>query len=164
MKPKPSQVGRKGSSAGRPAQSKKPTRARAGRKAGPRQPKEFKPVSLRECHFFDDQPILETPATAADYWRRQVATEARFNPHAESLVLLMLNRRRRLLGHVVLSQGTKDTLLFNVREALRAAVLAGADGVLVMHNHPGGDPSPSPTDISATKALFAKPWASMTTS
>ena len=154
MKPKPSQVGRKGSSAGRPAQSKKPTRARAGRRAGPRQPKEFKLVSLRECRVFDDQPILDTPKVAADYWRRQVATEARFNPHAESLVLLMLNRRLRLLGHVVLSQGTKDTLLFNAGEVLRAAVVAGAAAVLLMHNHPSGNPFPSPADISATTSLL----------
>ena len=144
MKTKPSQVGRNGSRKAASTQSK--SRASAARFNA----KEFKLVSLRECSFRDGNPLVETPKDAADYWRKHISTEARFNPHAESLVLLMLNTRRRLIGHVVLSQGTKNTLLINNGDVLRTAVIAGADAVVLMHNHPSGDPCPSDKDIKAT--------------
>ena len=149
MKPKPSQVGRNASKKAASSQSQSRPRASAAQFHS----KEFKLVSLRECPFRDGNPILETPARAADYWRQHISTEARFNPHAESLVLLMLNARRRLIGHVVLSQGTKNALLINNGDVLRTAVIAGADAVVLMHNHPSGDPSPSANDIKATQEL-----------
>ena len=149
MKPKPSQVRRNASKKAASSQSQSRPRASAARFNA----KEFKLVSLRECPFRDGNPILHTPARAADYWRQHISTEAGFNPHAESLVLLMLNTRRRLIGHVVLSQGTKNALLINNGEVLRTAVIAGADAVVLIHNHPSGDPSPSANDIKATQEL-----------
>lgn len=116
-------------------------------------PKEFKLVSLRECPWRDGRPLLETPDQAADYWRRHIATEARFNPDRESLAVLMLNTRRRLLGHVMLGQGTKDTCLVNGAEIFRLAVVANAAAILVMHNHPSGDPTPSQNDLKLTRGL-----------
>ena len=128
-------------------------RPRASASAARFNSEEFKLVSLRECPFRDGEPLVYTPKDAADYWRQHISTEARFNPQAESLVLLMLNTRRRLIGHVVLSQGTKNQLLLDSGEVLRPAVIAGAAAVVLMHNHPSGDPCPSANDIKATQKL-----------
>lgn len=123
--------------------------------AGPHvfRPKEFKVVALRQCPWRDGRPDLETPDAAADYWRRHVATDRRFTPELESQVVLLLNTRRRLLGHTVLSQGTKDTLLVHPGEALRTAVVANAAAVVFVHNHPSGDPTPSESDLKVARLL-----------
>ena len=111
-------------------------------------PREFKLVPLRECRCHDDQPRVDTPEQAADYWRQHIATEARYNPHRECAGVGMMNVRRRLLG-----QGTKDGVLVSVGEMLQPAVLADAAALLLMHNHPSGDPSPSESDIKLTRDL-----------
>lgn len=127
--------------------------ARAGEGALRFSPNEFQLVPLRDCPWRDGRPLLETPEQAADYWRKHVSTEPRFNPAVESLVVLLVNVRRRLLGHMVLSQGTKDTVLANVAEVFRPAVVANAAAVVLMHNHPSGDPSPSLADLTLTQEL-----------
>ena len=116
--------------------------------------KEFKVVALRECPLADQMKICDTPDTAADYWRQHVATNPYFNPEAECLVVILLNTRRRVKGHQLVTIGTMDTILVHPREVFRVAVISSAAAVLLMHNHPSGDPTPSEADIKVTRDLI----------
>jgi DNA repair protein RadC len=98
--------------------------------------------------------ICETPDNAANYWRLHVATNPYFNPECECLVVLMLNTRRRVKGHQIVTIGTMDTMLVHAREVFRCALVASAAALVLMHNHPSGDPSPSQADINITRDLI----------
>jgi DNA repair protein RadC len=91
---------------------------------------------------------------AANYWRANVVTNPCFNPECETLAVLMLNTRRRVKGHCVVSIGTMDTILVHPREVFRLAVIASAHAIIVMHNHPSGEPTPSEADIRITRDLI----------
>jgi proteasome lid subunit RPN8/RPN11 len=118
------------------------------------QPKEFKVVALRECPVPEQMKICDTPDTAADYWRLHVATNPHFNPECECFVVILLNTRRRVKGHQLITIGTLDTILVHPREVFRVAVVSSAAAVLLMHNHPSGDPTPSEADIKVTRDLI----------
>ncbi len=119
-----------------------------------RQPKEYKVVALRECPIPDTLQVCDTPEQAVAYWHLQVATAPHFNPECECFVTLMLNTRRRIKGHHLVSIGTLDTILVHSREVFRAAIIGAASAVVLLHNHPGGDPTPSDADIKATRDLI----------
>ena len=119
-----------------------------------KQPREYKVVSLRECPTPEALRICENPQQAAEYWRLHVATHPYYNPDCECFVVLMLNTRRRVRGHQLLTIGTMDTILVSPREVFRAAVIACAGAVILMHNHPSGDPTPSEADIKVTRDLI----------
>ena len=117
-------------------------------------PKEFKVVALRDCPVPESMLICETPDQAAEYWRLHVATNPYFNPECECLVVLLLNTRRRLKGHQLVTIGTIDTILVHPREVFRIAVISSAAAVILMHNHPSNDPTPSEADIKVTRDLI----------
>jgi DNA repair protein RadC len=117
-------------------------------------PKEFKVVALRECPIPEEMSLCDTPERAAEYWRHHVVQHPAFNPDVECLIALLLNTRRRIKGHVLVSTGLLDTILVHPREVFRPAIVAAASAVVLMHNHPSGDSSPSEADIKATRDLI----------
>jgi DNA repair protein RadC len=116
--------------------------------------REYKVVALRECPLPEDMQLCDTPQRAADYWRATVQTNPYFNPECECFAVLMLNTRKRVKGHQLVSIGTLDTILVHPREVFRASILVSAAAVLVMHNHPSGEPDPSEADIKVTRDLI----------
>lgn len=115
-------------------------------------PKMWKVVALREvavgvCHG-------DTPELIAEYWRQSIVTDERWVGSVESMVVVMLNTRRRIMGHTLVSNGTLDTILMHAREVFRAAIVANASAIVLMHNHPSGDPQPSEADIKVTRDLI----------
>lgn len=120
----------------------------------PSQPQEWKIVSLRECPTPADQQQCENPEQAAAYWKMHIASHPYFNPECECLVVLILNARRRIKGHYLVSIGTMDTILCHAREVFRLAILASAHGLILMHNHPSLDHTPSEADIKVTRDLI----------
>jgi hypothetical protein len=117
-------------------------------------PKEFKVVALRECPLPEDMILCDTPEKAAEYWKLHVSTNPYFNPECECFVILMLNTRKRVKGHQLLTIGTIDTLLVDPRTVFRAAIIVSASAILALHNHPSGEPSPSEADIKVTRDLI----------
>jgi len=120
----------------------------------PATPYEYKVTPLRECPTPDDLVVCDTPAKAAEYWRMHIADHPYFNPECECFVALMLNTRRRVKGHYLVSIGTMDTILVHPREVFRLALITSAASVVLMHNHPSGDPTPSEADIKVTRDLI----------
>jgi len=116
--------------------------------------KEYKVVALRECPLPEGMHLCDTPERAAEYWRATIATNPLLNLECECLAVLMLNTRRRVKGFQLVTIGTMDTLLVHPREVFRAAVIVSAAAVIVMHNHPSGEPQPSEADIKVTRDLI----------
>lgn len=117
-------------------------------------PCEYKVVALRECPTPESLCKCETPEAAAEYWHLHIVTHPYFNSECESFAVLMLNTRRRVKGHHLVSIGTLDSILVTPREVFRAAVIAGAAAIILMHNHPSGDATPSEADIKVTRDLI----------
>lgn len=95
-----------------------------------------------------EAPSMDTPDRVADLLRE----EARSAP-VEQFHVLLLNTRRRLIRVERLSQGTLDTILIHAREVFRSAIAANAAAIVLAHNHPSGDPTPSESDIRVTRDL-----------
>ena len=71
----------------------------------------------------------------------------------EHFVVLYLDTRNRVLDREILYKGSLNTSLVRVGEVFRGAVRRNCAGVIVAHNHPSGDPNPSPEDIALTRRL-----------
>ena len=91
--------------------------------------------------------VFRDPAEVAAYLGPELAPLAQ-----EQLRALLLTTRHTLLGCVLVAQGTVDGAPCRLADAFREAVRAGAAAVLFVHNHPGGDPAPSPEDVRFTAA------------
>jgi DNA repair protein RadC len=117
-------------------------------------PKEFKLLALRECPTPAEMQLCDTPEKAAGYWHEHVPSNPYHNADVECLIVLLLNTRRKVLGHCLISTGTLDTILVHPREVFRPAIIGAAAAIVLMHNHPSGDPSPSEGDIKVTRDLI----------
>jgi DNA repair protein RadC len=117
-------------------------------------PHEYKVTALRECPTPDSLQQCDTPDKAADYWRLHIATHPHYNPDCECLAVLLLNTRRKVKGHQIVSIGTMDSLLVHAREVFRLAIVTAAHALIVMHNHPSGESHPSDADIKVTRDLI----------
>jgi DNA repair protein RadC len=71
----------------------------------------------------------------------------------EEFHALLLNSRHRVLREVLVTRGILDSALIHPREVFRPAVSEGAAGVILVHNHPSGDPTPSAEDRAVTRQL-----------
>ena len=69
----------------------------------------------------------------------------------ENFFVILLSTRRKILGWQHVSVGTLDTILVHPREIFRAAIVGNAAAIVRAHNHPSGDPTPSESDIRATR-------------
>ncbi len=67
--------------------------------------------------------------------------------------VLLLSRANRLIKEVTISEGTLDASIVHPRDVFREALLESASGVILLHNHPSGNPNPSEEDIRITKQL-----------
>lgn len=115
-------------------------------------PVEFKVVAMRECPV--ETPIVDEPELAAAYWRKHIATDKRYCAEQEQVIVLILNARKRIKGHQLVGLGAMDSVTIHPREVFRAAVIYGASAIVIMHNHPSGDPTPSEADIKITRDLI----------
>ncbi len=97
----------------------------------------------------DESPILDTPEAVVNLLRARNLLLG-----VEQLQVLLLNTRRRLIRVETVTDGTIDTLLVHPREVFKAAIAANAAGIVLAHNHPSGDPTPSEADIKVTRDLI----------
>ncbi len=113
---------------------------------------EFRIQTLRDLPIAED--ICDTPANVAEYVRKNVLTSPQFDPDVENFWVIYLNARRRPIGFALVSKGTLDQTLVHAREVFRPAIVANAHSVVVGHNHPSGDSTPSEADIRVTRELI----------
>ena len=73
----------------------------------------------------------------------------------EQLRVLLLNTKNEVVGQRVVYQGNVNSAIVRPAEVLRPAVVESVPSIIVSHNHPSGDPTPSPEDVAITKDLAA---------
>ena len=92
--------------------------------------------------------LMEGPDAIADLLREEC------RPYAvEHFFAILLDTRRRLIRKVHLTNGTLDAAIVHPRDVFRHAVVANASAMVLAHNHPSGDPTPSKADITVTRDL-----------
>lgn len=93
---------------------------------------------------------IVSPRSAAEFLLPQYG-----NRPVEQFGVVLLDTRHRVLRTLVLSVGTLDASIVHPREVFGAAAAAGAAALVLFHNHPSGDPKPSPDDVALTRRLVA---------
>ncbi|WP_274649956.1 RadC family protein [Paenibacillus humicola] len=95
-----------------------------------------------------EAPVIRKPEDAADL----LMEELRYLKK-EHFVCLFLNTKNQVIARETLSVGTLNASLVHPREVFRAAIKCSSASIICIHNHPSGDPSPSPEDIAMTRRL-----------
>lgn len=93
-------------------------------------------------------PLMDNPEAVYDYYRFLTA-----GLDVEKFFTCALNRKNRLIRDFEITSGTATSSLVHPREVFRDAIRVAATGVIAVHNHPSGDPSPSSADIQITRIL-----------
>lgn len=118
------------------------------------QEKEY--ASVKRISLVYEGSLAERPClTSSDaakaffkrYWQRHPGNDQ------ERFVVACLDTKNRVQSVVVITVGTLDASLVHPREVFKPAVIEGSSSVVLSHNHPSGDPSPSREDIQVTERL-----------
>ena len=96
----------------------------------------------------ENAPSFSLPSACAEYYMEELR-----HLEQEELHAVFLDARMRRIGDRVISRGTVDSSVFSVRDVLIAALRAGAVQMILIHNHPSGDPSPSAEDSAVTEQV-----------
>ncbi|MES0383810.1 MAG: DNA repair protein RadC [Hyphomicrobium sp.] len=96
------------------------------------------------------RPALSSWAQVLDYLRAAQGFE-----HREQFRILFLDKKNHLIADEVQQQGTIDHTPVYVREVVKRALELSATAIVLVHNHPSGDPTPSRADINMTKPIVA---------
>jgi DNA repair protein RadC len=96
----------------------------------------------------EERPAINSPADAAGLVQYEMSALEQ-----EHLRVMLLDRRNRVLEVVDLYRGSTSSAQVRVGEVFREAVRKNASALIVIHNHPSGDPTPSPDDVALTRAI-----------
>jgi len=99
---------------------------------------------------FMERPVLDSWSALLGYCRAAMSFETK-----EQFRILFLDKRNRIIADEVQQQGTVDHTPVYVREIVKRALELSATAIIMVHNHPSGDPSPSRPDIEMTKQIVA---------
>lgn len=96
----------------------------------------------------EERPAIHVPADAAALVMYEMSALEQ-----EHLRVMLLDRRNRVMEVVDLYRGSVSSAQVRVAEVFREAIRRNASGILLVHNHPSGDPTPSPDDVALTRAI-----------
>ncbi len=96
-----------------------------------------------------DRPQIRCPADAAGLLMTQMS-----HLEQEDLRVMLLDTRNRVISIETIYKGSVNTSMVRISEVLRPAIRANCPAMIVAHNHPSGDVSPSPEDVAVTKELI----------
>ncbi|MCX6067390.1 MAG: DNA repair protein RadC, partial [Chloroflexi bacterium] len=96
----------------------------------------------------EERPAINSPADAAALVQYDMGALEQ-----EHLRVVLLDRRNRVLEVVEIYRGSVSSSQVRVGEVFKEAVRKNASGIIVVHNHPSGDPTPSPDDVAVTRAI-----------
>ncbi len=95
-----------------------------------------------------DRPVFKRSSDVANHYLPLMR-----DLRKEVFKVLLLNRANRFIREVFVSEGTLDASIVHPRDVFKEAVLEPAAGIILIHNHPSGNPSPSDEDLRITKQL-----------
>lgn len=96
------------------------------------------------------KPVLHSWSAMISYVTAAMAHEQR-----EQFRIIFLDKSNQIIGDEVQSEGTVDHTPVYTREVVRRALEVGATAIILVHNHPSGDPTPSRADVKMTKEIMA---------
>ena len=105
-------------------------------------------LGLRLCEPREERPVINSPADAAALVQHEMSLLEQ-----EYLKVIVLNTRNHVLDIVEITHGSVNSSQVRVAEVLRPAVERNSPAIIVVHNHPSSDPTPSPDDIKITQAI-----------
>ena len=114
---------------------------------------EFKVMRLNESAALAPD-TMDCAQTIAEFLRPRLAASLIYRPDVENFIVVHLSARKKPIGFEVISNGTLDTILVTAREVFKSAIITNAHSIVLAHNHPSGDPTPSDADIKVTRDLF----------
>ena len=94
--------------------------------------------------------LIRGPAEAAAYLLPRFGSRG-----TEQFGIMLLDAKHRVMRTAVLAVGTLNSTVVEPRDVFREAAVGGAAAIVVFHNHPSGDPTPSPDDVALTRRLVA---------
>ena len=98
----------------------------------------------------DERPVVRSPADAANLLMMEMAPLQQ-----EHLRLLLLDTKNRVLSSPTVYIGSLNMSVLRVGEVFREAIRGNCAAVIVAHNHPSGDPTPSPEDVAVTERIVS---------
>ena len=94
------------------------------------------------------KPLIDNPENIAALFREEAKAY-----NVEKLQIVLLNTRKKLIKILTICTGTLDSISVDQRSIFKPAILANAATIILTHNHPSGDPTPSEADIRVTREL-----------
>lgn len=95
-----------------------------------------------------ERPSINAPDDAAELLKPFIS-----NLSHEELWIVLLNRKNRVIQLVQLYKGSVNSSQVRVGEVFRQAIIEQASSIILAHNHPSGDPTPSPDDVAVTRTI-----------
>ena len=96
----------------------------------------------------EERPVIQSPEDAATMLLYEMGALEQ-----EHLRVLLLDTRNRVLRTMEVYRGSLNSSTIRIGEIFRDAIRANSAAIIIAHNHPSGDPTPSPEDVRVTKAL-----------
>ena len=93
-------------------------------------------------------PVIRGPDDVVRLLGKKFRKESR-----EHFLVIILNARHEAVGRETISVGSLNASIVHPREVFKPAILASAASIVLVHNHPSGDPEPSDEDLSITKRM-----------
>ena len=106
-------------------------------------------ISYTETEHEFNSTDVSNPQRVAKYMRGAID----FRPEQEQLWVILLDTQFQPLGRILCTLGTANSSLVHPREVFRPAILAAADSIVMVHNHPSGNIQPSAADDKATEQI-----------
>ena len=97
--------------------------------------------------------LCNSPEAVAAYLQAAIEADPEYDPTVEHFFALFLNRKNRPIGFKEITRGTATSSLVHPREVFKPAICSSCSSIIVAHNHPSGDPSPSSADIQVTRQI-----------
>lgn len=117
--------------------------------------REIKVVSVREELPACSVRFAFSPAEISSFWRTVIAKSVWYHEEKEHFVCFCLDTKFNLKSFSLVSIGTLNESLAHAREVFRPAIADSAFAIIIAHNHPSGDASPSKADVELTRRLHA---------
>jgi DNA repair protein RadC len=96
----------------------------------------------------EERPTIHNPSDAAELVRFEMSALEQ-----EELRVMLLDTRNRVLDIVEVYRGSLNSSQVRIGELFKNAIRRNAAAIIVVHNHPSGDPTPSPDDVALTRAV-----------
>jgi DNA repair protein RadC len=94
------------------------------------------------------KPVIRQPTDVFEYFSTQMSLLTR-----EEFLVVVLDTKNRLVKYEFISKGTLNASIVHPRDVFRIAIIHSAAAIILLHNHPSGDPAPSQEDIDLTRRL-----------